>query len=125
MLLALAVSACSPTGNPDPSGLYDGRYVGTRYSNLTEACGIAATAGRTAADVVGGVLRMQLFDPTTRMTGTVGRDGDVRASGLWKSPHSFHNFTLLQGRVDNGLLTGMASDSRCFTDIALKRTGRR
>ena len=121
----LALCGCAQVSNPEPSGLYDGRYVGTRQSNLTEACGITATAGRTAADIAGGTLRMQLFNPGTRMTGTVGSDGALRASGLWKSPHGFHNFTILQGRVGGGLLTGTASDSRCVTEITLRKTGRR
>lgn len=119
-----ALCGCAQS-NPEPSGLYDGRYVGTRQSNLTEACGIAATVGRTAADIAGGTLRMQLFNPGTRMTGTVGSDGALRASGLWKSPHSFHNFTILQGRIDGGLLMGTASDSRCVTEIALRKVGQR
>ncbi len=122
---ALALCGCSQTSNPEPSGLYDGRYVGTRESNLTEACGITATTGRTTADVAGGNVRMQLFNPGTRMTGTVGADGGVRASGLWKSPHSFHNFTILHGRIVGGLLTGTASDNRCITELALSKIGRR
>ena len=121
----LALCGCAQVSNPEPSRLYDGRYVGTRRSNLADACGITATAGRTAADIAGGTLRMQLFNPGTRMTGTVGADGVLRASGLWKSPRSFPNFTVLQGRVVGGLLTGTASDSRCVTEIALSKVGRR
>lgn len=121
----LALCGCTQVSNPEPSGLNDGRYVGTRQSNLTEACGITATAGRTAADIAGGTLRMQLFNPGTRMTGTVGSDGVLRTSGLWSSPRSFHNFTILQGQVGGGLLTGTASDSRCVTEITLRKTGRR
>jgi hypothetical protein len=68
---------------------------------------------------------MQLFNPGTEITGTVGADGVFRGSGLWKSPHGFHNFTLLQGQIADGLLTGTASDSRCITEIALKKTGKR
>lgn len=121
----LALCSCSGVSNPEPSGLYDGRYVGTRQSNVTEACGITATKGRTAADIAGGSLRMELFNPGTKMTGTVGADGVLRASGLWKSPRSFHNFTILQGNVADGMLTGTASDSRCVTELALKKVGRR
>ncbi len=121
----LALSACAQTANPDPSPAFDGRYVGTRKSNLSEACGIAATTGRTAANVAGGKLTMELFNPGTKMTGTVGADGKLRASGLWKSPHGFHNFTLMQGEIVDGLLSGVASDSRCVTDVQLKRLGRR
>ncbi len=124
-LAAGALCGCSQVSNPEPSALHDGRYVGTRQSNLTEACGITATAGRTAADVVGGALKMQLFNPGTVVTGTVGADGVLRASGLWKSPRSFHNFTILQGKVAGGVLTGTASDQRCVTEVALKRVGRR
>jgi len=121
----LALCGCSHVSNPEPSGLYDGRYVGTRESNLLEACGITSATGRTAADIAGGTLKMQLFNPGTKVTGTVGADGVLRASGLWKSPHSFHNFTVVQGRVADGMLTGTASDSRCVTELALRRVGRR
>lgn len=125
MLGALALCGCAHVSNPEPSGLYDGRYVGTRESNLVEACGIAAATGRTAAEIAGGNLRMQLFNSGTKMTGTVGADGMIRASGLWMSPHGFHNFTILQGRVDGGMLTGTASDSRCITELALRKVGKR
>ena len=124
-LVASALCGCAGAANPEPSGLYDGRYVGTRTSNLPEACGITAATGRTAADVAGGRLKMQLFNPGTVMTGTVGADGSFRASGLWKSPRSFHNFTILQGKVAGGLLTGTATDSRCATEVALRKVGRR
>lgn len=78
----LALCGCAQASNPEPSGLYDGRYVGTRQSNLTDACGITAMAGTTAADIAGGNLRMRLFNPGTTMIGTVGADGGLRASGL-------------------------------------------
>lgn len=119
--LLCLLAGCSQTTNPEPSARFDGRYAGTRHSNLLEACGITALTGRTAADIRDGRLTMQLFDPGTRMTGTVGEDGRVRASGLWKSPHSFANFTLLDGRIVDGQFDGVASDSRCVTDIALRR----
>jgi hypothetical protein len=90
-----------------------------------EACGISTAAGKTEASIAGGTLKMQLFNRDTKMTGTVGADGALRASGLWKSPHSFHNFTILQGKVADGRLTGIASDSRCVTEIALRRVGKR
>lgn len=121
----LALCSCAQVSNPEPSGLHDGRYVGTRRSNLTDACGITTATGRTAADVAGGNLTMQLFNPGTRMTGTVGVDGVLRASGLWKSPRSFHNFTILHGQIAGGRLTGTASDSRCVTEITLNKVGRR
>ena len=110
--------------NPEPSRLHDGRYAGTRQSNLPEACGTPAARGRAVADVKGGNLSMELFNPGTRLTGTVGADGALRASGLWKSPRSFHNFTVLQGSIRDGRLTGTASDSRCVTELALQRVGR-
>lgn len=126
-LLAMAMPAlcgCSGISNPEPSRLYDGRYVGTRESNLLEACGITTATGRTAADIAGGNLRMQLF-PGTKMAGTVGADGSLRASGLWKTPHGFHNFTVLRGKITGGLLTGTASDNRCTTEVALRKVGKR
>ena len=121
----LAMSGCAHVSNPEPSGMYDGRYVGTRESNLLEACGTTAATGRTAADIAGGNLKMQLFNPGTKLTGTVGADGTLRASGLWQSPHGFHNFTILQGRVSGGMLTGTASDSRCVTELALRKVAKR
>ena len=121
----LVLCGCAQVSNPEPSRLYDGRYVGTRQSNLADACGITATTGRTAASVAGGALTMQLFNPGTMVTGTVGADGTLRASGLWRSPRSFANFTVLHGRIADGLLTGTASDSRCVTEITLRRSGRR
>ena len=121
----LALCGCAQVSNLEPFRLYDGRYVGTRESNLTEACGITTTTGRTAADIAGGKLTMQLFNPGTKMTGTVGEDGVLRASGLWRSPRSFHNFTVLHGKIAGGLLTGTATDNRCVTEITLRKSGRR
>lgn len=117
----LNLSACSATSNPEPSPVFDGRYTGARESNLPEACGISAASGRTSATVSGGKVRMQLFDASTRLDGTVGEDGTVRASGLWKTPGSFHNFTVLQGRIADGKLTGTATDRRCVTHVTLTR----
>ena len=57
----------------------------------------------------------------TRGNGTVGEDGAVRASGLWRTPGSFHNFTVLEGRVAGGVLTGTATDRRCVTRVTLTR----
>ena len=120
----LALCGCTQVSNPEPSRSYDGRYVGTRQSNLPEACGITEAGGRTAADVAGGNLTMNLFNPGTKMTGTVGADGVLRASGLWRSPRSFHNFTILHGTIAGGLLTGTASDSRCVTELTLRKVRR-
>lgn len=117
----LGLGACSSASNPKPSPAFDGRYTGTRESNLPEACGIASAAGRTSATVSGGKLRMNLFDDSTRLDGTVGEDGAVRASGLWRTPGSFHNFTVLEGRITGGVLTGTATDRRCVTRVALTR----
>ena len=117
----LGLGACSAASNPEPSPVFDGRYAGARESNLPEACGISAASGRTSATVSGGKLRMQLFDASTRLDGTVGEDGTVRASGLWKTPGSFHNFTVLQGRITGGVLTGTATDRRCVTRVTLTR----
>ena len=117
----LGLSACSAASNPDPSPVFDGRYAGVRESNLPDACGVSAASGRTSATVSGGKLRMQLFDPSTRLDGTVGEDGTVRASGLWKTPGSFHNFTVLEGRIVDGVLTGTATDRRCITRVTLTR----
>lgn len=117
----LELGGCSAASNPEPSPLFDGRYAGTRESNLPEACGIPAATGRASATVSGGRLRMQLFDATTRLDGTVGEDGTLRASGLWKTPGSFHNFTVLQGRIAGGVLTGTATDRRCVTTLSLAK----
>ena len=119
--IVLGLGACSATSNPDPSPAFDGRYTGTRESNLPQACGTSAAAGRTSATVSGGKLRMNLFDDSTRLDGTVGEDGAVRASGLWRTPGGFHNFTVLEGRVVGGTLTGVATDRRCVTRVALTR----
>ena len=121
----LALGGCAQISNPEPSRLYDGRYLGTRESNLLEACGISTATGKAEASVAGGNLNMQLFNRETKLTGTVGADGALRASGLWKSPHGFHNFTILQGRIADGRLTGTASDSRCITEVALRKVGAR
>lgn len=117
----LVLSGCSSAANPEPSPAFDGRYAGTRESNLPDACGITSATGRTSATVSGGKLRMNLFDDSTRLDGTVGEDGAVRASGLWRTPGSFHNFTVLEGRIVGGVLTGTATDRRCVTRVALTR----
>lgn len=72
-----------------------------------------------------GRLRLRLFGPQTALDGTVGADGTVRASGLWKSPSGYPNMTVLHGHVADGVMTGTASDFRCVTDLKLRRIGRR
>jgi hypothetical protein len=120
-VLLAALTACSAT-DPAPSPLFDGQYVGTRQSNLTEQCGITQLHGATSAHVKAGRIAMPLFSPNTRMTGTVGEDGRVRASGLWPNPTGgFPGMTVLNGTISQDTLTGTATDFRCNTDIHLHR----
>lgn len=119
--LSLGLGACSAS-DPVPSPLYDGRYGGTRKSDAAEACGIVQLQGRTSARVSRGHLEMSLFGPKTPMTGTVGEDGRVRASGIWANPTGgFPGVTVLDGQVSGNRLEGTATDFRCHTDIDLLR----
>jgi hypothetical protein len=119
--LVLAVAACSAT-NPTPSSLYDGHYVGTRRSDRTEACGITRLNGSTSARIARGQVNMDLFGPKTQLTGTVGEDGRVRASGMWTNPTGgFPGMTILNGTISDNELSGTASDFRCHTDVRLQR----
>src|SRR4051812_16426070 len=119
--LALAVAACSAT-DPTPSSRYDGHYAGTRRSDQTDACGITRLHDTTSARISRGHLAMDLFSPKTELTGTVGEDGRVRASGMWTNPTGgFPGMTILNGRVSDNELTGTASDFRCHTDVRLHR----
>jgi hypothetical protein len=119
--VVLGVAACSTT-DPTPSSRYDGHYAGTRQSDRTEVCGVSRLHGTTAARITRGHVDMDLFSPKTRMTGTVGDDGTVRASGLWTNPTGgFPGMTILNGRISDDELTGTASDFRCHTDIRLHR----
>ena len=65
---------------------------------------------------------MNLFSARTRLSGTAGDDGRVRASGIWPNPTGgFPGETILDGRIGGNELTGMATDFRCHTDIKLRR----
>jgi hypothetical protein len=120
--LVLAVAACSTT-NPTPSSRYDGHYAGTRQSDRTEVCGITRLHGTTSARINRGQVDMDLFSPKTQLTGTVGEDGTVRASGMWTNPTGgFPGMTILNGKISDNELTGTASDFRCHTDVRLYRT---
>ena len=124
LMALLALGACSAR-NPDPSPLFDGRYVGTRRSNRLDACGIDKPEGRTSAQVAQGHLTMLLFGPRTQLIGTVGDDGRVRASGIWPNPTGgFPGVTVLNGSISNEELAGTATDFRCHTDLQLHKTGR-
>lgn len=121
LLLAGSLGACSSVSNPTPVSTYDGLYVGSRRSNDAGACGTDAQAGQTSATISKGKVKINLFSPATKMDGTVGEDGTVRASGLWLAPHSFMAMTVLKGRIAESTLTGIASNSRCITDISLSQ----
>jgi hypothetical protein len=119
--LCLVVAACSAQ-DPDPSPVYDGRYVGTRHSDHLDECGISNPAGTTSALVAQGRLTMPLFGARTQLTGTVGDDGRVRASGIWPNPtHGFPGVTVLNGYIKDEALEGTASDFRCHTDVRLRK----
>lgn len=116
-----ALSACSSASNPAPSAGFDGRYAGTRNSNLPEECGAGSARGRVSATVARGRLTLNLFGPDSRLSGTVGEDGALRASGLWRTPRGFNNVTVLRGTIAGGVLTGTATDLRCVTELNLRR----
>ena len=119
--VGLGLVACSTT-DPAPSSRYDGQYAGTRQSDRTEACGVTRLNGTTSARITHGHVAMDLFGPKTRMTGTVGEDGTLRASGLWRNPTGgFPGLTILNGKISDNELTGTASDFRCHTDLRLRR----
>ena len=121
MLCLLALAGCSSASNPTPSAGFDGRYAGTRTSNLPDECGAGSARGRVAATVAGGRLALQLFGPGSRLSGTAGADGTLRASGLWRTPGGFNNVTVLRGGIRDGVLTGTATDLRCVTELSLRR----
>ncbi len=120
-VLLSGVAACSAS-DPVPSAIHDGQYAGTRRSDQTEACGIAKLEGTTTARITGGRLSMGLFSAKTRLTGTVGEDGRVRASGIWANPTGgFPGMTVLDAQITGKTLNGTATDFRCHTDIRLRR----
>jgi len=120
-VLLIGLAACSAR-DPDPSPHFDGRYVGERTTDQTEACGVARTHGTTSAVVARGHLTMPLFSPRTRLEGTVGADGTLRASGIWANPTGgFPGETVLNGRILDDVLEGTASDFRCHTDVHLRK----
>jgi hypothetical protein len=115
------LAACS-ANDPDPSPLYDGQYVGTRQSNGTISCGVGSARGTTSAQVTRGRLTMLLFDPKTELDGTVGADGRLRASGIWRTPaESYPQITVLNGSVKDDRLQGHANDFRCDTSLMLHK----
>jgi hypothetical protein len=125
LVALLAFAACSAS-DPDPSPLFDGRYVGTRRSDRLDACGIDKPVGTTSAQVTRGDLTMLLFGPRTQLIGTVGDDGRVRASGIWPNPMGgFPGITVLDGSISNDESAGTASDFRCYTDLQLHASLRR
>ncbi|MDQ2761956.1 MAG: hypothetical protein M3Y22_00145 [Pseudomonadota bacterium] len=116
----IGLTACSAT-DPIPSPLHDGRYVGTRQSDLLEACGISQRQGTVLAHVASGHFAMSLFSPKTQMTGTVGENGRVRASGIWSNPMGgFPGVTVLDGKIRDNVLDGTATDFRCHTNVHLR-----
>lgn len=121
LLILLSVAACSAT-DPVPSPRYDGYYAGVRQSDRTDACGIDKLHGKTTARVTGGHLSLPLFSSRTEMTGTVGDDGSVRASGIWTNPTGgFPGMTVLNGMIKDREMKATASDFRCHTDIDLQK----
>ena len=120
-MLLLGLAGCSVT-DPIPSVRHDGRYAGTRQSDRTEACGISRLQGTTSASVTGGRISMPLFNPRTLITGTVGENGHVRASGLWPNPTGgFAGMTVFNGQISDDVLEGTATDFRCHTNVHLQR----
>jgi hypothetical protein len=121
--LLLGTAACSVT-QPVPSPVYDGYYAGVRVSDRADACGISQTKGKTSARVSSGRVAIPLFTSRTEMTGTVGEDGSVRASGIWPNPTGgFPGMTVLNGTIRGNALDGTASDFRCHTEIHLRKDG--
>jgi hypothetical protein len=121
MMVVLAASACS-AADPVPARAFDGRYAGTRQSDQAGVCGVAALKGPVSARVTDGHFSMALFSHGTQMTGTVGADGTVRASGIWANPTGgFPGMTILNGKIANEVLDGTATDFRCHTDVRLRR----
>jgi hypothetical protein len=124
LILLAGLEACSSVMDPVPSPLYDGSYAGRRWSDKTVECGITEPRGTTTARISNGRLNLPLFGSRTRLEGTVGADGTLRASGLWPNPHGgFPGMTVLTGKIQDGVLQGVATDHRCTTELELHRTG--
>lgn len=118
---SLLVAACS-VSDPVPSRAFDGRYAGARVSDRADACGVTSLRGKTAARIQDGLVVIDLFSAKTRMTGSVGEDGRLRASGIWANPTGgFPGVTVLNGAIRSGILDGIATDFRCHTDVHLRR----
>jgi hypothetical protein len=121
LMFGLGAANCS-AADPIPVREFDGQYAGTRQSDQAEACGVAVLKGPVSARVTGGHFFMTLFGAKTQMTGTVGADGRVRASGIWANPTGgFPGMTVLNGKVTDGVLDGTATDFRCHTQVKLRR----
>jgi hypothetical protein len=124
LLPLLGLAACSAS-DPDPSPRFDGTYAGTRDSDRPEACGTPQARGTAAARIAHGRVTIPLFGPRTVLTGTVGEDGTVRASGIWANPTGgFPGMTVLNGTIEDDVLAGTASDFRCHTTLLLRKTAR-
>lgn len=122
LFVVLGLAACSAT-DPTPSPFFDGRYVGTRVSNDAEICGTRSLKGTATAHVAQGHLTMSLFGPKTELDGTVGDNGRVRASGIWRTPtENFPQVTVLNGAIRDDVLDGSASNFRCETSFKLRKT---
>jgi hypothetical protein len=120
LVVLVGIAGCSTT-DPVPSSRFDGYYVGTRVSDHDDVCGLSRLQGRTSARVARGRLSMELFGPRTELIGTVGADGVVRASGIWRNPTGgFPGVTVLNGVIEDRVLEATASDFRCHTQITLR-----
>jgi len=123
--LALALGGCSFARDPVPSAAFDGRYVGARLSAPADACGPVAPRAAVVATVRGGALTLRLFGPGTEVAGTVGAGGTLRASGIWRTDGGFPFVTVLHGHIDDGTLSGTASNLGCVTLLTLHRARHR
>lgn len=123
LVLLVGLAACTSTSNPTASNQFDGLYVGSRTSDKLAECGVSEPSGRTSARIAKGAISLPLFGPRTRLDGTVGADGKLRASGLWPNPtHGYPGMTVLNGHVSGGAMRGSATDLRCHTEIDLHKT---
>lgn len=121
LIAVLGLGACS-VSDPTPSPFFDGRYVGTRVSNDAAICGTQTLKGNATAHVAQGHLTMSLFGPKTEMDGTVGDNGQVRASGIWRTAtENYPQVTVLNGHIRDDVLDGSASNFRCETSFRLHK----